>query len=146
MWACTKWCVGLFHRWNNKFKLQSNNEIFRKRINHELMFMSNWQNSCSNLRVPILIRARFWKNLAKRLIIASGSNLLKVFELGRREAAVESTVVTVETVLYFWEYRNTRTMQNCVEKCWIGTSLVTISEYTFNGCTNLKLPSRQEKH
>ena len=36
-------------------------------------------------------------------------------------------------------------MQNCVEKCWIGASLVTISEYTFNGCTNLKLLCRQEK-
>ena len=60
-------------------------------------------------------------------------------------AAAESTVATVGAVLYFWEYRNTRTMQNYVEKCWIGASLVMNSEDNFSGCTNLKVLSRQEK-
>ena len=92
-----------------------------------------------------MIRARFWKNLAKRLIIASGSNLWKIFELGRREAVVESTMVTAGTVLYFCEYRNTRTLQNYVKKCWIGALLVMNSEDNFNGCTNLKVLFHEEK-
>ena len=40
------------------------------------------------------------------------------------------TVVTVVTVLYFWECRHTRTMQNYVKKYQIGSSLAMNFEKT----------------